>query len=689
VKAPDVPIDEAARLASLSSYQILDTASEAAFDGLTRLAASILGVPVALVSFVDADRQWFKSRYGLDAAETPRSSSFCGHVVANGEALVVADTRDDARFSDNPLVTGEPRIRFYAGTPLRTPEGFVLGTLCAIDRVPRQPTPEQLAMLALLAAQVVDQLEARRERNKLAVERLAALDGARKLGVLFEAMAEGVVQQDRDGVITQLNPAAMQILGLSFDQVNGRASTDPRWRCVHEDGSPFPGETHPAMVTLQTGEPCSNVIMGVHKPDGLLTWISINSRPLRADDADARPTGALTTFHDITAVKAAQAATARLHRQEHLITTGTLAARAGHEINNPLTYIVTNLEMSIDEVRALAGGAPSERMRELLDGLIEAREGAERIRKIVRGLRSLAREEAAPIPTDIQTVIDVALDLAAHELRSKATVTRRLAPTPSVLADNPRLTQVLVNLLVNAGQAFPTGDIEKNRITVTSAVEPDGRVSITVSDNGPGIPAEVRHRVFDPFFTTRVTGEGAGLGLSISQSIIRALDGEIVLESTVGEGTSFRVLLPVAPRSLEADKAPRGLAAGARGRILVIDDEPVILSAIRRIIEREHDVVVSSDPREALKRLESGEVFDIVFCDLMMPHLGGDQLYARVREANPSMAERFIFITGGAPAPRVQAFLDEVQNERIEKPFGVQSLREIARRAVNARGASR
>ncbi len=163
MKAPRIPKDEAERLKALDAYRVMDTAPEAAFDGLTTLVARILDVPIALVSLVDAERQWFKSRYGLEAPETPRDVSFCGHVVAENELLVVPDAFEDERFHDNPLVAGEPRVRFYAGFPLATPEGHVLGTLCAIDHDPRQFTEDQLDTLRILGRQVADQLELRRQ----------------------------------------------------------------------------------------------------------------------------------------------------------------------------------------------------------------------------------------------------------------------------------------------------------------------------------------------------------------------------------------------------------------------------------------------------------------------------------------------------------------------------------------------
>lgn len=167
MQRPGLPENERQRLEALAAYQILDTAPDAAFDGLTALAAHILGVPIALISIVDAERQWFKSHYGLSLTESPRDVSFCGHVVTGGQALVVPDAHEDPRFADNPQVVGEPRVRFYAGMPLRTTDGFVLGTLCAIDHAPRELSSEQKALLAVLAHQVSAQLELRRRNLEL------------------------------------------------------------------------------------------------------------------------------------------------------------------------------------------------------------------------------------------------------------------------------------------------------------------------------------------------------------------------------------------------------------------------------------------------------------------------------------------------------------------------------------------
>ena len=671
MKAPGLPYNEPDRLRALASYEVVDTAAEHGFDALARLAAHVAGVPIGLVSLVDANRQWFKARYGLDVPETPRQVSFCGHVVESGQPLVVDDARGDDRFADNPLVTDGVKVRFYAGWPLRTPDGFVLGTICAIGREPKTLNDEQRTMLSLLAGQVIDQLEAR--RNSLAESEV-------RLRGLFDAMVEGVVVHDVTGAITTVNRAAERILGLSHDQLRGRTSIDPRWRTVHVDGTPFPGADHPAMRALSSGQSQLDVTMGVHKATGELSWISINAIPLMETGA-TKPSAVAVTFHDISEKRAADLAREQLAQQQRLITTGTLASGVGHEINNPLAYVVANLEVAIEDVRAIEGGSPSGRVKSIVDALGDAREGADRIRRIVRGLRSLAREDTVPLPTNVQQVVATSLDMAMHELRHRASIEVGDFDVPLVSADESRLAQMLVNLLVNAGQAFALADPERNKVSVVADRRGDV-VSIAVTDNGPGIAPEVVSRIFDPFFTTKPVGQGTGLGLSICHSIATSLGGTITCKTEVGRGTTFEILLPVAHEA-QVPVAPAVLAAKGGGTILALDDEGGVLRSLVRALSIEFEVVTCSDAREAWRRLEGGERFDVIFCDIAMPHLSGFEVLRRLRQLDAEQATRLVFISGGT-ADGAAFDADEVASvELLEKPFTVQALRGIARRYVS------
>ena len=211
MKKSEIPLNEHERLAALRHYNVLDTLPEQEFDDLTQLAAEICGTSIALISLVDSDRQWFKSRVGIDAAETPRDISFCGHVVADGLMLNVTDATQDSRFADNPLVLQEPNIRFYAGIPLTIPDRYTLGTLCVIDRQPKTLTAQQIQQLEALARLVISQLELRRNEQ-----------ASRLLASVVQSSNDAIFTKTLDGRITSWNPAAVQLFGYSEAEAIGR-----------------------------------------------------------------------------------------------------------------------------------------------------------------------------------------------------------------------------------------------------------------------------------------------------------------------------------------------------------------------------------------------------------------------------------------------------------------------------------
>ena len=573
MKAAGKPFDEEQRLRSLASHCILDTPPEAGFDALTRLAAKVFDMPIALVSITDAHRQWFKSSHGLGDTEGERETSFCGHVTTTGEPLVVNDACLDERFADNPAVLGEPLVRFYAGIPMRTSEGHVLGSFCVVDRRPRELTAEQLELLTLLAGQASDQLAARRQKAQLEAEHAALVKseaGLRerkaRLHALFEGLSEGVALLDRGGTVRECNAAAEAILGLGRSQLEGRTPFDPRWMATHPDGTPFPGDEHPPMVALRTGRRSVDVPMRISKPDGTRASIRINAEPIGLGP-DGLPDSVVTTFRDVTQEEATTAEREllrdRLARQERLAATGQLAAGVGHEINNPLAYMNANLDFALDEVRSLAGAAPSPRMDQLVEALTDAQGGAFRIGKIVSGLRSLTGKQGARAAVEVRAALEASVSMAMYETRGRALLEMRLAPVPAVIADEAALAQVFLSLIVNASRAFESPDPLRNRIVVGLATSADGSVEVTVEDNGPGIPAELLPRIFDPFFTAKDVGGRTGLGLSISHNLVSALGGEISCQSGLGNGTKFRVVLPAAAQ----ERASEGRAAGSeRGR---------------------------------------------------------------------------------------------------------------------------
>lgn len=294
------------RVNVLDSLGILDTPAEPLFDELTELASTICQTPISLISLLEYERQWFKSRVGLDVSETSRSVSFCDYAIRGEGVMLVPDATKDDRFSANPLVVGEPHIRFYAGAPLVTKDGVKLGTLCVIDREPRELTSSQLRSLEILSRQVITNLELRHSTRMLVESHQRFIDavalaeeGEHLMTQSLGALSEGFVVQDTNGSILICNDRACELLGLTREQMCQRASLDPVWHCVREDGTQFPGNEHPAMEALRLREPVKDVVMGVHRSDGSLVWININATPMFAP-GKKRVKGVMCTFNDIT-----------------------------------------------------------------------------------------------------------------------------------------------------------------------------------------------------------------------------------------------------------------------------------------------------------------------------------------------------------------------------------------------------
>ncbi|MEZ5179135.1 MAG: diguanylate cyclase [Acidimicrobiales bacterium] len=296
MRSAEVPADEADRLAALRALAVLDTPPDPVHDRLARLASVALEAPIALVTLIDEDRQWVKARVGVDLESTPRDVAFCAHAIVEPDEgpFVVPDTAGDDRFHDNPFVVGEPHVRFYAGQPVRSPDGHRIGTLCVMDVVPRTLSDQQRSVLVELAALVEDQL-AQPSLTGL-IEELEASSGQRSF--IFDTMQEGLLLHDQRGRIVEWNRATETILGLSGEVLAGRAVPGERWTVRHPDGTPWPDEDLPAMQVLRTGRAVRGAMVQITRPDGTGAWLRISSVP------GHRPDGSrfsVTTFTDVSA----------------------------------------------------------------------------------------------------------------------------------------------------------------------------------------------------------------------------------------------------------------------------------------------------------------------------------------------------------------------------------------------------
>nr|WP_228530823.1 MULTISPECIES: PAS domain S-box protein [Myxococcaceae] len=365
----------------------------------------------------------------------------------------------------------------------------------------------------------------------------------------------------------------------------------------------------------------------------------------------------------------------RLMAADRLVSMGTLAAGMAHEINNPLSYVLGNLGY-------LEAQLARAQEQALLEVVREAREGAERVRQIVRDLKTLSRgDDERRGPVDVLAVLQSSINMAWNEIRHRARLVRDFSPVPRVQANESRLGQVFLNLLVNAAQAIPEGRADRHHIEVRVYPAADGRVAVEVRDSGEGIAREHLPRIFDPFFTSKPIGEGTGLGLAICHGIVSQLGGSIEVESERGQGTCMRVFLPQAPEESAPAPGP-GVRAGRRGRLLFIDDEPRIGKTYQLLLRDEHDVLALTRAQEALERLRAGEHFDLVFCDLMMPEMTGMDLHAELSRWAPEKARAMVFLTGGAFTPKARAFLSQVDNCQLEKPVSPDALRRFIRDAL-------
>jgi PAS domain S-box-containing protein len=480
-----------------------------------------------------------------------------------------------------------------------------------------------------------------------------------QLQALIDHAPDWIMHVDRDGIALWANRVAP---GLRLDQVVGahwlthvEATTRDRMAAVFAE-------------VVATGKPASIEVPHTMRT-GQHTWLWCHLGPIL--DADGRVVGVIMVARDVTQRREIEQ---QLTIADRMASVGTMAAGVAHEINNPLASVIGNLDLVTRKLAALGGGE----VEQVRDELRDAAQAAERVREIVRDLTMFsAAEDERRTPVDVRRVLETTLRMAGAEIRARAVIVRELADVPRVEANEARLGQVFLHLLLNAAQAIPEGNPERHSIKVTTGVE-GGRVVITVSDTGVGIAPEARARIFTPFFTTKPIGVGTGLGLSICHRIVTALGGEIDFRSELGKGSDFRVALPVSstapaepPRRRQSSPPPR------RGRVLVIDDEPLITRTIRRILGTDHDVTIAENGEVGLAALGAGVTFDVILCDLMMPVMSGMDLHAELARTAPATAQRMVFMTGGAFTARARSFLDAVDNLRLDKPFDASSLRAL------------
>jgi two-component system cell cycle sensor histidine kinase/response regulator CckA len=402
----------------------------------------------------------------------------------------------------------------------------------------------------------------------------------------------------------------------------------------------------------------------------------------------------------------------RLLHADRLVSIGQLAAGVAHEINNPASYVLGNLELieeyldapraAIADIRQLVASSAQPGLFEAVAAILtrhgvdralaESRNmisaglfGLEQIRSIIQNLRSFSRLERDQIEmVALGDTVRAACNIVHNEIRHRATLRLDLEPVPPIAADRGKLTQVFTNLLMNAAQAIPPGAAGDNYIQVNMWAD-DRTIRVAIRDSGSGMPPDVVARIFEPFFTTKSRESGTGLGMSLCLGIVRQHGGNIEVQSWQGSGTEVTVilhedtgLLVSASQASPAEQA----APATRARILVVDDEIELLNMYRRMLAPHHEVVVAESGKRGIEILTADDHFDVILCDIMMPEIDGIGLYEFVRKQRAHLCPRVLFCSGGTFIERARSFLAEQTPPCLQKPLSKRALLEAVQRLV-------
>lgn len=475
----------------------------------------------------------------------------------------------------------------------------------------------------------------------------------RRQAQLFESLSDAVIVVTTEGQVAEWTGAATALFGYTREAALGQ----------HLGALLTPDDPD---LLQQLGADAGRTGVREAVLVGTLGKKLVEITPVRfASEANAQPLSVLLC-RDVGERRALEQE--RL-RNDRLSALGTLAAGLAHEINNPLTYALGNLFVLKDELASLSDDGRS--------AVLESIEGIERVAALVRDMKQLSQQgEGADTrrSIDAQASVAFALRMADTQLRRSATLEVSLGGPALVLANEARLGQVFLNLLINAAQALDEGSGE--RIAVRTRTE-GARWVFEVEDSGKGIAPEHHGQIFDPFFTTRAGKGGTGLGLSICHQTVTGLGGSLSFTSRPGQ-TVFRVELPCA--AAEATTLP---PAGVTGlKVLAVDDEELIPRMLKRALKG-HEVTAASSARDALELLEQGRAFDLILCDVTMPVMGGLALYALLLRDRPEVARRLVFMTGGALSEEQRAALAQSAVTVLGKPFDSAQLDEVLQRTVH------
>ena len=510
LKSAPLPADEARRLQVLLDLNLLDTPPEARFDRITRLAARLFNVPIAMVSLVDAERQWFKSRVGVDIPETPRAASFCAHAILQDDVMVVRDARQDERFAHFESVQSEDPIRFYAGSPIAIGEEYRIGTLCIIDSVPRDFNDDERALLRDLGGIVANEVAAM--ELKAAAERQRRSEHA--VRALLDHLPDGVLLLDDSGAIVSCNQAAERMFGAPCTTLARQAAAD--------------------LIGFAPA-PVERLDSSARRLDGALFAAEITIAPMELDGRQHH----VVTVHDAASYRAEQERVRAANDRRH-----SYFRTASHELRTPMASILGFSELLLKRDFDATTG------RELMD-IIHRQ--ATRLISLVNQMLELARIDSGgaaqlnPARLDLRDVLEKVrggFDDPAQGERVKVQAAPQAA-LPKVFGDPLRVQQALTNIVANAlAYSAPDSAVEVSLDAAPREGQPG--VLVTVRDKGIGMTVEQRDQVYDAFWRAGALPDvaGNGLGMTIVREIVSLHEGVIEIDSTPGGGSQVAMWLP-------------------------------------------------------------------------------------------------------------------------------------------------
>ena len=540
--------------------------------------------------------------------------------------------------------------------------GVPLGALLMVSRSVDLQSADRIPFANAVGGQISLALAIKRAFDAKDASEHAALANATTLRSILDSIADAVVVVDKTGALALSNPAAEKLLAVRehfylSDQVTRMPTeADPLTR-AHRGTATDRDELYVQREGTAEG-----------------TWLSVNVRPLPMG-------GGVAVYRDVTVERVANT---QLMISDRMASLGTLAAGVGHEINNPLAAVIANLDLAVSDLKRLASAYPSIDFGELPAELDDAVGASDRVRQIVRDLRLFSRGQQDKVGiVDVNSVVESSIRMTWNEIRHRARLTRVLDNVRPVLVNEARLGQVLINLIVNAVHAIPAGNADAHEIRVATRDE-GAFVRIAIADTGVGMTPDIMARLFTPFFTTKPIGVGTGLGLAICRRLVDAAGGKIDVSSTPDHGSTFSVLLPATDATVPPQRPSRSVLARVRGRVLVIDDDAMMVTTIRRTLAA-HEVVAFTEAQRGLDEIARGERFDVILCDLMMPTITGMDVYDTIRRIAPEQLDALVFVTGGAFMPHARTFVETVANTTLEKPFDPQALVALVDKLVSRR----